>query len=384
MDLMNTYPSIPYLEQQAQRRIPFFAWEYLASGTGREVGLADNIAALQRIKLTPRMLAGRFVPDTKTELFGKTYDVPFGAAPVGMSGLLWPGAERILAAAAKKQNFAYCLSTVACESPETIGEIAGDNGWFQLYPLKDGNDQKDLLERAWNAGIRTLAVTVDIPIGSRRERQLRAGLVMPPPLTPLTLWRVARRPHWAFATLSYGMPRFRALEKYMEPDAIGQPRRPADFFDGLQDWDLISRVRDLWKGAMVVKGIMHPDDADNAIAAGADGIVVSNHGARQLDGAPASIEVLPTIAAAVGGKTKILFDSGIRGGLDIIRALSLGADFCLMGRAFIFAVAALGDKGADHAAEILRLDLTNNMYQLGARSLADLPAYAPAGAHVKA
>ena len=164
MDLLNTYPSIPYLEQRARKRIPFFAWEYLASGTGLEHGVAHNLAALQKIKLTPKMLAGRYEPDTRTELFGKTYDVPFGVAPVGMSGLLWPGAERILAAAAKKHNFAYCLSSVACETPETIAGIAGDNGWLQLYPLKDPAAETDLLRRAWEAGIRTLAVTVDIPI----------------------------------------------------------------------------------------------------------------------------------------------------------------------------------------------------------------------------
>ncbi len=384
MDLLNTYPSIPYLEQRARKRIPFFAWEYLASGTGQEFGVAHNLAALQRIKLTPKMLAGRYEPDTRTELFGKTYDVPFGVAPVGMSGFLWPGAERILAAAAKKHNFPYCLSSVACETPETIAEIAGDNGWLQYYPLKDLADEADLLRRAWDAGIRTLAVTIDIPFGSRRERQLRAGLVMPPRYTLQTLWRVARRPHWAFATLAYGMPRFRALEPYLKsPDEYGKPRRPADFIDGLQDWGLIGRIRDTWKGALIVKGIMHPADALNAVEQGADGIVVSNHGARQLDGAPASIEALPDVVAEVGAKTKILFDSGVRGGLDMVRALALGADFCLMGRAFLFSVAALGKRGGDHAAEILRLDLANIMYQLGARSLADLPAYAPGRAASK-
>ena len=372
----NKYPSISFLEKKARTRIPHFAWEYLSSGTGQESLVRHNLAALDRVKMAPRVLPGRFQPDTKIELFGKHYDVPFGVAPVGMSGLMWPGAEKILAAAAAKNNFAYCLSMVACETPETIAGIAGDNGWFQLYPARDPATHADLLRRAWAAGIRTLAVTVDVPVGSRRERQLRSGLSMPPKLTPLTLLRVAARPAWALATLAYGQPRFRALEPYMQnATPHGAKRTPADFVDGLQGWDFIETVRDAWKGALIVKGIMHPEDAIKAIQLGADAIVVSNHGARQFDGAPASIEVLPAIAAAVNGRAKVLFDSGIRGGLDIIRALSLGADFCLLGRAFLFAVAALGDRGGNHASDILRADLVNNMIQLGAHTLQDLRSF---------
>ena len=379
MTLINRYPAISDLEEKARRRTPHFAWEYLTSGTGREELIRRNIDALQAIEMTPEVLPGKLRPATKVELFGRTYDLPFGSAPVGMSGLMWPGAEKILARAAAKHNFVFCLSTVACESPETVAEIAGENAWFQLYPTRDQNTQKDLIRRAKEAGIRTVLLTVDVPVGSRRERQLRAGLAMPPRMTAKTLWRVACRPSWAFATLAYGKPRFRALEPYFSNSSnAGAMRSPADFVDGLQGWEFVEQMRDAWDGNLIVKGILRPEEAERSIAIGADGVVVSNHGGRQFDGAPASIDVLPEIVAAAGGRTKILFDSGLRGGLDIARALALGADFCLLGRPFLYAAAALGELGGDHAAEILKLDLVNAMIQLGAKDIADLRRYAPA------
>ncbi|MGI9371154.1 MAG: alpha-hydroxy acid oxidase, partial [Hyphomicrobiales bacterium] len=206
MELDHKYPSIHYLEKRARRRMPHFAWEYLASGTGAETLLERNIARLNDIELTPSMCMGDFTPNTETKLLGHTYSVPFGAAPVGMSGLMWPGSERYLAATAARRNMPYCLSMVACETPETIGPLADGNGWFQLYAPSQTEIEIDLLKRAKESGFNTLIFTVDVPVGSRRERQLRAGLTMPPKRTPLTLLQVALRPEWAFATLKHGQP----------------------------------------------------------------------------------------------------------------------------------------------------------------------------------
>ena len=373
MDLQHKYPSINYLEQRARRRTPHFAWEYLASGTGAETLIDRNIARLNEIEFSPSMCKGDFTPKIATELFGHAYSAPFGAAPVGMSGLMWPGAERYLAATAARHNMPYCLSMVACETPETIGPLAAGNGWFQLYAPSQMEIENDLLRRAKESGFKTLVFTVDVPVGSRRERQLRAGLTMPPKLTPLTLMRIASRPAWTIATLKHGQPRFRILEHYFKDAPISAGARlVGEVLDARPDWDHVRRTRDNWDGNFIVKGIMTPEDARASISAGADAIVVSNHGGRQFDAAPATIDVLPDIAREVDSVVPVIFDSGLRGGLDIMRALSRGADFCLFGRAFLFAVAALGERGADHAYEILKADLENNMIQLGIKSLDEL------------
>lgn len=375
MTLDERYPSLPYLARAARRRVPFFAWEYLASGTGPETLLARNRAALDAIDLVPRVLRGRFTPDLSTELFGRSYSVPFGIGPVGLSGLMWPGTECILARTAARKGLPYALSTTANESPERIGPLAEGNGWFQLYTPVDPEIRADILKRARDNGFGTLVVTVDVPVGSRRERQLVAGVSVPPRFTPRTLFRAAIRPAWSLATLRHGIPRFRTLEKYFDTQTFaGAARQVGKVVDGRPDWEMMRRMRDAWPGPLVIKGILSEEDARRAVEMGADGIVVSNHGGRQFDAAPASVTVLPGIVRAVGGKVKILFDSGIEGGLDIMRALHLGADFCLLGRAFLYGTAALGARGGDHVYDILRADLEANMVQLGAASIAALRA----------
>lgn len=373
MSLEDKYPALSYLIPRAKRRIPHFAWEYLDSGTGAECLVDHNRAALDAVRLVPRALMGRFAPDTTTTLLGRKFSVPFGAGPVGMSGLMWPGAELTLAQTAREKNMPYCLSMVANETPEAVADLAGENAWFQLYVPKERDIETDLLRRAREAGIGTLVVTVDVPVGSRRERQLAAGLTVPPKVTPRTLYRVAMRPEWALATLMHGQPRFKTLESYFPSSAMAESAKlVGNIVDGRPDWDTIRRIREAWQGNLIVKGVLRAEEARAAIEAGADSIVVSNHGGRQFDAAPASINALPAIAAEVSGNIPILFDSGIRWGLDIVRALSLGADFCLLGRGFLLAVAALGSKGADHAYHILKQDLENNMIQLGARNLEEL------------
>jgi L-lactate dehydrogenase (cytochrome) len=374
LEQIHRYPSVADLRRKARGRIPFFAWEYLDSGTGGDHGVSRNEAAMQRITLTPRLMRGAFEPAIETELFGRRYAAPFGISPVGLTGLMWPGAEQILAETAYRYRIPYGLSTVATQSPETIGRIAGDMGWFQLYPPRDPGIRRDLLARARQAGFTTLLITADVPTGSTRERQRRAGVSVPPKVTAAMLWRCAIRPEWSVATLmAGGRPRFRGLEKYVSArDLQNMSAFIGQGLGGTLDWNYIEAVRNEWDGPIVVKGIMSVADARDALAAGVEGIGVSNHGARQCDGTPAAIDVLPRIADLAAGRTKIIFDSGVRTGLDICRALALGADFVLLGRAFMYGVTALGPEGGDHVAEILINDLKNNMSQLGCSRIADL------------
>lgn len=372
-DLISRYPAIADLRNRARQRIPYFAWEYLDSGTGADQCMQRNEAALAAVTMVPEFMKGVLEPDLTTSLFGTDYSVPFGVAPVGLTGLMWPRAERILATAAGVHGFPYTLSTAATEAPETIGPLANGMGWFQLYPPRRQEICLDLLQRAKDSGFTTLLVTADVPIASRRERQVRAGVRVPPKITPRMLWGCARRPVWSIATLVAGTPRFRGLEKYIDG---GDMRDMLSFIGeglgGTLDWTYLEAVREAWDGPVVLKGVLDVAEALQAVAIGYDGVMVSNHGGRQFDGAPAAITVLPVIARAVGHQAKVLFDSGARSGLDIARALALGADFVLLGRAFMYGVAALGARGGHHTAGILHADLSNNMIQLGCATLAEL------------
>ncbi|GIX15715.1 MAG: alpha-hydroxy-acid oxidizing enzyme [Paracoccaceae bacterium] len=368
------YPGLDDLAARARRRIPHFAWEYLDSGTGAERALRRNVEALQRILMWPAINAGRIAPDLSVTLWGRRYAMPFGVAPVGLGGLIWPGAEKALARAAARANIPYVLSTVACMGPEAAGRLADGWGWFQLYPPRDPEIREDLLARARANGWSVLVVTVDVPVGSRRERQRRVGLRLRPPTGPRHLLDMLRRPAWLAALARHGRPRFWTLEPYIGgPDLKAFGTFMAREVDMTPSWDYIAELRDLWHGPLVVKGVLRPEDAERCVALGVDGIGVSNHGARQFDAAPAAIDCLPAIRAAVGQRARIIFDSGLRGGLDIARALALGADMCLLGRAFIWGVAALGAPGADHVVRLLSDDLTNAMIQMGAAGPADLP-----------
>jgi L-lactate dehydrogenase (cytochrome) len=368
-DLQNRYPGIADLRTRAKKRMPHFSWEYLDSGTGLERCIDRNTSALQDITLMPHMMKGKVQPDLTTELFGTTYNAPFGIAPVGLTGLMWPGIESMLTDTAARYRIPYCLSTVATETPETIGAKANGMGWFQLYPPRDPEMRRDLLNRARDAGMTTLVITADTATQSRRERQKRAEVSVPPKRTIRTYWRAAIRPQWSMATLSHGLPRFRTLEKYVDSTDMAEIGAYMNDNLGSLDWAYLEDTRKEWEGPILVKGILHKDDARRCIECGADGIIVSNHGGRQFDGAPAPIQVLPAIADEIGNDGVIVFDSGIRSGLDICRALALGAEFVMLGRAFIFGAAALGQQGSDHVADLLLADIESNLGNLGCNDL---------------
>ncbi|MEM9561846.1 MAG: alpha-hydroxy acid oxidase [Actinomycetota bacterium] len=372
--LMDDLPAIEDLERRAKRRIPHFAWEYLASGTGADQAVKRNLDGLGRVELVPQLLKGPLEPDVSAELFGIRYDAPIGIAPVGLTGLIWPGADEALARTAATKRIPYTLSTVATEAPEVAGPNADGMGWFQLYPPRDPAIRGDMLQRVKASGFTALVVTADVPAPSRRERQRKARVRVPPVIGPTLVAQAAIHPAWSLGVLRHGMPRFRGLEKYIDAATM---RATAGFvganLGGTLGWDYLREVRELWDGPLVVKGIVDVADAIRCVEIGADAVQVSNHGGRQLDAVPAAIDRLGPIVDAIGGDTKVLFDSGVRSGLDVARAIAIGADFVFCGRAFMFGLGALGPDGPGHAYEILKEGLVNTMAQCGCATLDELP-----------
>ena len=372
MDADLRYPALSDLRERARRRLPHFVWEYLDSATGRETVKALNRAALDAIRLTPHVLAGPLAPRLETDLLGQRFSAPFGIAPVGMSGLIWPGAEAALARLAAAQRIPYCLSTVATREPEEIGPLSGDMGWFQLYPPADPGIRADILHRAGAAGFRVLVLTVDVPAPSRRERQRRADLAIPPKKTPRMIWQAAIRPRWSLGTLRHGVPRLRLMDGYLKIDKDAPSTAHAGYLLRVNpDWEYVAALRELWAGPLVIKGVLRPEDAVRARQAGADAVWVSNHAGRQFDGCPAVAEVLPAIRAA-SPDLPLIADGGVEGGLDILRLIARGADFVMLGRGWHQALGALGAAGAAHLDHILRDDMIANMHQLGCESPAAL------------
>lgn len=372
MELENKYPAISDLRERARRRIPHFVFEYLDSATGREDQHRRNSERLEDIEFWPDILRGKLNYDLSTTFMGSDYPVPFGCAPVGMSGIMWPRAEKILSTACAKAGIPYCMSTVATVVPETLAPHIGDQGWFQLYYPRDPDIRADILRRAKEAGFHTLILTVDTPRESRRERQRRANLTIPPRVNLPMLWSMMTHPEWTIGTLREGIPSLKLCESYATEANATSVQHAGHILRGDPDWDDIEGLRKMWDGPFLVKGIQQVEDAKRLVGLGADGIWVSNHSGRQFDGGPASIECLPAIREALPD-TPIVFDSGVNGGLDILRALALGADFVMLGRAFHYAVGALADKGPQHLIDMLTDDMESCMGQIGIERLSDLP-----------
>jgi L-lactate dehydrogenase (cytochrome) len=371
MDLHSKFPAISDLRRAARRRIPHFVWEYLDSATGDEMTARRNRDALDRVLMKASILHGEFKPDLTTTLLGRGFPLPFGISPVGMSGLIWPGAEKMLARTAADLGIPYAMSTVATQTPEDIAPHLGEHAWFQMYPPRDEAIRDDMISRARAAGFSTLIMTVDVPVASRRERQTRGGLTQPPRLTPRLAAQAAICPVWLNGIRQTGMPRMKTLDKYSDfkgqlpsTEHIGYLLRTSP------DWDYLKRLREAWTGPLIVKGVTRPDDAARLQDEGVDAIWISNHAGRQFDAALGAIDTLPSVRAAT--TLPVIFDSGIEGGLDIIRALALGADFVMMGRAWHYALGAAGERGPAHLADMLRKDMEANMGQLGTKTLPEL------------
>lgn len=366
--------NIEDLRKLAKKRLPKIAYDFIEGGTDDEVGLVTNESAFRKARLVPRYLVDVSVRDQSTTLFGRTYSSPIGIAPTGLAGLFRHGADLMLAEAARDANVPFIMSGAATGSIEDLGRIAPDHGWYQLYSAKDQAISEDMIKRAADAGLRTLVFTVDVPEGSNRERNTRNGFGRPLRLSLRSKIDALMHPAWMMQWLRHGTPFFDNWAKYAGPGADAD--KVSDFVAynnrAPMTWKHVERYRELWKGNFVLKGIMHPDDAMRAHAMGVDGVMVSNHGARQLDNAPSPLEVLPAIRDAVGDKMTVMFDGGIRRGIDALIALCTGAKFVFVGRPTLYGVTAGGKPGADAALGIFRREIDISMAQLGVTKIADL------------
>ncbi|MDB9732612.1 alpha-hydroxy-acid oxidizing protein [Polaribacter sp.] len=367
------YPSVDDLRKRAMVKMPKFAFEYLDGGCNEDINLNKNRTDLQKIELMPQYLSKFEKSEMKTELFGHTYDAPFGIAPIGLQGLMWPNSSEILAKSAKKHNVPFILSTVTTSSIERIAEITEGKSWFQLYHPTEETVKRDLLDRAAAAGTDVLVILADVPTFGYRPRDVRNGLAMPPSMSVKNIIEVMRKPDWALQTLIHGQPSFKTLEKYM-PKGLNL-KKLGEFMDatfsGRLNEDRIASLRDQWKGKLVIKGVVSEEDAQRAINLGLDGIIVSNHGGRQLDAGQSSIVPMTSLAEKFGHQTKIMVDSGLRGGPDIARAMASGAEFTFMGRSFMYGVGALGKKGGDHTISLMKQELLQVMEQICCQKTGD-------------
>ncbi|MDN3202945.1 alpha-hydroxy acid oxidase [Algoriphagus sediminis] len=360
------YPDIDFLRERARKRIPRFAFEYLDGGCNSEVNLKRNTDDIREILLKPQYLTEIKEVDLKTELFGHTYDAPFGISPIGLQGLMWPRASEILAKAAFDYNIPYILSTVGTASVEKVAEITEGNAWFQLYHPAEKDLRNDLLDRVAAAGLPVLVLLSDVPSFGYRSKEIRNGLAIPPKITFSNMVQIATHPNWALQTLIAGQPTFKTLTKYipkgMNLKHLGLFMNKT--FDGRLNMDRVAEIRDRWKGKLVLKGVASEEDAQRCVDLGLDGIIVSNHGGRQLDHGESAVSALQPIAKNFSDKIKIMMDSGIRTGPDIASTIASGADFTFLGRSFMYGVSALGKHGGNHTISLLKKQLTQVMQQV--------------------
>lgn len=359
--------SIDDLRARARRRIPRFAFDLVDGGAENERNMRRNVEAFEAVELVPRYMVDVSTIDTKAELFGKTYDLPFGQAPIGMLNAFWPDADLTLARLCKRENVPYVASSAASTTLESLAEAADGNGWFQLYVSGDDTVTEGLVSRAEAAGYEVMMVTVDVPAAGKRDRDIRNQLAVPFKFTPEVLMQLAAKPVWSLTSLRHGKPNIANYADLLQ-SATSYADVQKTLITPALTWDQLRQLRDRWRGTLLVKGILHPQDALECANLGVDGIVVSNHGGRQVAFGPPTIEALPAIAKAIDGKLKVILDSGIRRGADILRAKALGADFAFTGRALAYGVGAGGAEGAQRAMDILKLELVRALGQLGASS----------------
>lgn len=373
--VMSTIHTLADLRLRARRRLPRAIFDFVDGGAGEEHALRRNEIAFGEVRLVPRILQPCVERDLSTRLLGMDYDAPFGVSPMGLGNLAWPGTDDALAMAAAAARIPYALSTAGSATIERIAELGGKFAWFQLYLGLGDEITRSLLKRAEDAGVETLVLTVDAAHPSRRLRNDRSGFGQPFRKRPLLMLDYALHPRWSLSTLAAGKPGIANLVS-----AFGGSDGEQDVYLLLAsmaraklDWESLDGVRKLWPGTLLVKGVLDPLDAGRMAAAGVDGVIVSNHGGRQLASAASPLDVLPAIRAKVGPDYPLLLDGGVRSGEDVAKAIILGADFVLLGRPFLYAAAALGPvPGASRVIGMLKAELSDTMAQLGCANIGDL------------
>ena len=370
--------NIADMREIAHKRLPKGVFEYLDRGAEDEIALVNNRDAFKRLKLRTKFMVDLSNRDMGTELFGKRSNLPYIIAPTGIAGLCWYQGELQLAKAAAAAGVPFTLATGSITAMETIAQ-AGGRLWFQLYMWKQEELSYQLVKRAMDAGFEALVVTIDGALGNNREYNKRNGFSIPFAMTPRSMADLFAHPDWLIGTMfryltNGGMPRHEnypaQYQHRITKGAGGGSSSPMRHQS--MTWADIKRLRDFWPRTLIVKGILRPEDAIAAVAAGADGIVVSNHGGRALDAAAATIDVLPEIVEAVGGKTTIILDSGVRRGSDMVKALALGANAVLAGRPTLYGISTAGQAGAEKALSILKMEFEKTMAYVGCRNLAEL------------
>jgi len=367
--------NIAQLREIARRRVPGFAFEYVEGGAEDEVTLRGNREALERLRLIPQTLIDTSARHQRVAIFGRPANAPLIIAPTGLNGMLHPQGDLALARAAARLGIPFTLSTLSTTRLEELATRAGGRLWLQLYVLKERAIARDIVQRAGAAGYEALVFTTDANVFGNREWDRRSYRAPGRP-TVRTALDMLRHPRWLWRTfVTPGMPRFRNLEGYLPPSAttaLGGATVIPPLFEPTIQWDDITWIRQLWRGRLLIKGVLSVGDAERAAALGCDGIVLSNHGGRQLDYCVAPIEVLPDIRRAVGQRLTVLIDSGFRRGTDVVKALALGAQAVMIGRATLYGLAAGGEPGVDRALAMLTTEIDRVLGQLGCNSITEL------------
>ncbi|MEX2290305.1 MAG: alpha-hydroxy acid oxidase [Mycobacteriales bacterium] len=368
-----TLLSVEDYRAAARRRLPHMVWEYVDGGADDLVTLQENRAAFARWSLVPRVLRAVGQPDLRTTVAGVDLELPVLLAPTGFSGLAhWRG-DVAAARAAERHGTRHVLSTSASWSIEELARATSARHFFQLYP-KSGVLTRDLLRRAWDAGTRVMLVTVDVPVIGNREGERRRGMGQPPVFTPVRGLDALRHPIWLYGLLRHGRVGARNLveDRGMRAAAESVAMQSRELMQSTLTWDDLFWLRQQWKGALLVKGVLAPEDAVHAADLGVDGVVVSNHGGRQLDVAQASLDALPGVVAAVGDRLEVLLDGGVRRGTDVVTALALGARAVLVGRPYLYGLAVGGEAGVSGVLDVLKTELERALALLGVHSAAGL------------